>query len=149
MDEPPFWIWSSSGGCDACDALSGLHLEAPMRPHPNCRCTLTPYYPSDEGSPRCRYDEHLVLSFTTNGSGTQWNEATGQYDRMVLNVMYTVMCKDGSLVEGEYSHEADLEQDSFPFSNADDLETFGEMLIDTALDRLEDEAAAACPDCVP
>ncbi|MDJ0523558.1 MAG: hypothetical protein QNJ90_15925 [Planctomycetota bacterium] len=150
MSEPAFYIWSSKDGCEACEALRGLYLRPPLRPHPNCRCTITPYYPSSSGeggAPVCQYDANVLASFEANGEGTDWNEEAQQYDSLQVNVDITVLCKDGSIQEGSYVHVVDVQSDRFPFSGRHDLEAFGESALNDAYRQWELEADRICPDC--
>ncbi len=148
MTKPAFYIWSSNDGCEACEALRGLHLRPPRRQHRGCKCTITPYYPDDpDGRPHCKYQEHLLLSVATTGEGTSWNEEANQYDSMLVHVEFSVMCKDGSIKEGSYTHEVDVQSDRLPFAGQHDLETFGDSALQAAINRWEEEADRICPGC--
>lgn len=148
---PAFWIVTSNGGCEACNALVGIHLTPPQRPHPHCRCTIRPVWSvtpgSSDGSGRCLYDEHLLLAKSTGGAGSQWNWDEEQYDHIQLTVHFVAMCKDGSIVEGTYTHVGDVDSDRFPFSGEHDLATWSDRIFDDAIARWEEEADALCPGC--
>jgi hypothetical protein len=79
----------SSGGCERCDAMEGLYDYEPTRPHPNCRCAITPV---NEGRGYTFIHETMRMEVDFHP------DHPGDYDHLYVTeveVQITLTCEDG------------------------------------------------------
>lgn len=139
-----YYKWISNGGCEACDALEGIHEHSPDRPHPYCQCTILCIDPSSMPE-WCVLDEPLVIDISPGGHEIDFDEEAGILKRAVWQVSFRVVCRDTTIIEGEYRHDdPDIE---IPFSSDDDYLAYFEILYDSVERVALEHAESECPAC--
>ncbi len=133
------WEWISTGGDSLCDDMAGLHFgEEPVRPHPNCVCSVHEYDTETHYASMYNYglDE---LSYESNGPGT--------FDyTMKFNYAYQIFCSDGSGHSGEFTLERDYETWSQEEGeNFENTEAMLDEVDDEAADNIEQLIDIFCP----
>ena len=131
----PIYVWTSSGGCQRCDALDALEVPAEQQgstPHPNCNCTVERH----PGEPTACDENNIRYTVTYSHPIHHPNYVDGdsEFD-MVYD--YVITCPTGEVLTGEvlvtttYDGHIDEPDDV-------DLE---------ALEMVDDIAATECPGC--
>lgn len=139
-----YYQWISNGGCEICDALEGVHPDAPQRPHPNCLCTILRIDPSSLPG-FCLWDEPLVVEVRSGWNEITYNHEQNLYDHLVMEFIFTVLCRDGTIVEGTWRYED--EDPSLPFSGGDDEWAWIQLVVDKAEEAAAEYAEEYCPEC--
>ncbi len=133
--EQGVYIWTSNGGCEACDALAGEHLEEPARPHENCQCEIT-WYPKNKKL--CANNE-VEIEFV-DAYGEERIEWDSEFS---LTYEFIVTCRDGSRHYVSSIVEAVVPASRLP--TAPEWFRFVDNLMDQALETLE--LPPGCDEC--
>lgn len=140
-----YYQWIPSDGCEVCNAMEGIYLEMPQRPHPNCKCTILEIDPANLPG-WCVWDEPLLVSLTTGVHEIVYNTETNLYDQLILEFVFTILCRDGTTIEGTWRYED--EDPDLPFGPDDnDSYSWTEVVTDRAERVALDYAESHCPAC--
>lgn len=142
-----FYYWKSNGGCEACDALEGVHFVQPARPHPHCQCTIIEVSLNNNPMGFCLLGEPIIVC-NANGSDTEveWEDGSFYYSSLVAHFVWAIVCRDGTTMSGTLEVEPTL--DDFSFSDEEDHEIWTGYIYDEAESEVQDIADSDCPACI-
>ena len=104
--KPLVWLWTSTGGCQYCDAMAGYHYgEEPQKIHPNCVCEIIKV--NDIPWNELCFEFTFNIDKWTERRGGRWvtlsqnNRAT--QENVYVEISYTIDCiHEGKTTSGKF-----------------------------------------------
>lgn len=132
------YVWTSSGGCERCDAMDGLEVaesEQGSAPHPECNCTVRRRPGPGSGCDEARLGYDVTYSHPIHHPS--YVDGDSEFD---LVYDYTITCPNGDTMSGQVMVTTTYNEQTERGMDAMDME---------ALEMVDEMASAECPPCDP